>query len=433
MLEVELGQPLPDLDRPSQEGLSYRPFQVLVRIHTIPLGVVTLMVDHDGLSGAGLANVIWTSLHEEINVHLRADKLQEVIELDGNGLPESDPLCCRTRSELLDNAPEITVIVCTRDRPQPLKRCMNSLFALQYPNYEILIIDNASQTTAVAEYVNQLDKKRKVHYIREDRPGLAWARNRGLYHAGGEIIAYIDDDEIADPYWLRELIVGFNAVDNVICVTGTALPAEIETQAQTFFEQFGGINKGRGFRQEIFNLTTHPVDNPYYPVPAYGAGGNMAFNAEALRELGGFEPALGSGTHSRGGEDTAAFAKVISSDRTLVFQPTAIVRHYHYRTMDGLSKQLFGYGVGCTAYVLWCLFEDPRIITYFIGMVPQALKYLFSPSSPRVRQMGSDYPRSLTIQQLKGMLIGPFAFLRSRKHIQRIISEFGPQESAARK
>jgi glycosyltransferase involved in cell wall biosynthesis len=258
-----------------------------------------------------------------------------------------------------------------------------------------------------------------VHYVRENRPGLSWARNCGLHHAGGEIVAYIDDDELASPRWLAELVRGFRIINNVACVTGAILPAEIETQAQDWFEQFGGFSKGRGFEKVIFNLSTHPVQNPLFPAPPFGAGGNMAFNASILRTFGGFDVALGAGTQARGAEDTAAFFDVISKGYSLVFQPAALVRHFHYREYEGLNRQLYGYGVGLTAFYSRCLICNPLNIVDLVRIIPKALDYFLNPHSSRHERMSS-FPKDLTKSQFRGMIYGPVAYLRSRLQARRL-------------
>ncbi|MCP5100972.1 MAG: glycosyltransferase family 2 protein, partial [Chloroflexi bacterium] len=94
--------------------------------------------------------------------------------------------------------PSITVIVCTRDRAGQLAGCLDALQAQNYPQFEIVVVDNASCTDATA----RLAAKRQVRYVREDRPGLDWARNRGIESARHEIVAFTDDDARPAINWL---------------------------------------------------------------------------------------------------------------------------------------------------------------------------------------------------------------------------------------
>jgi glycosyltransferase involved in cell wall biosynthesis len=70
---------------------------------------------------------------------------------------------------------------------------------LDYPEYEVVVVDNASRDPAVAEVVAQSG----CRYVREDGPGLNWARNRGIEEANHDLIAFIDDDALAASGWLR--------------------------------------------------------------------------------------------------------------------------------------------------------------------------------------------------------------------------------------
>ena len=83
-------------------------------------------------------------------------------------------------------------------------------------------------------------------YLVEPRPGLARARNRALSAVRTDLVAWIDDDEVADPDWVRRLKEGFAHEAKPAAVCGVMLPAELEFEAQVRFEQYGGFNKGRG-------------------------------------------------------------------------------------------------------------------------------------------------------------------------------------------
>src|SRR5205823_7490756 len=102
------------------------------------------------------------------------------------------------------------------------------LMALHYPRYEVIVVDNASTTTATADFIQQAySDETRIKYVRENRPGLSLARNCGMRVARGEILAFTDDDVIVDSYWLIELAKAFSIGDNVACVTSLGLPLEL--------------------------------------------------------------------------------------------------------------------------------------------------------------------------------------------------------------
>ncbi len=148
----------------------------------------------------------------------------------------------------------------------------------------------------------------QVRYVREEHPGVSWARNRGIQAAKGEILAFADDDVIVDRYWLAELVKAFQVTSNVGCVTGLILSAELETPAQILFEKHdeeSGYNDNWRFTRHIFTKQKRHVH--LYKIALFGAGASMAFRADLLRSIGGFDPALGTQGLVQSGEDIAAF------------------------------------------------------------------------------------------------------------------------------
>jgi O-antigen biosynthesis protein len=434
LLEVELADALPALN-PGIAGRHYRRARSLVRLHGEPLGLVGFDFAEHGLSAAEYGSRIWRTLNVEINHHLRQDGLPEVASLAADGQllglsAAGRPECARKRDQLLANAPLVSVVVPTRNRPERVLNCVASLLAQSYPRFEIIVVDNAPSTDATADLLrHRYGHSPRVRYLREDRPGGTWSRRRGLIAAKGEIVAYADDDVLADPHWLAGLLRGFAAAPEVGCVTGQLLPAELETPAQVWVDEYG-FNKG--FTRRIFDLTENRQKWPLYPYStatgSFGSGANMAFKTRALREIGGFDPALGPGSPALGGEELAAFFQIVMRGYKLVYEPTAIVRHFHYREYAGLRKQVYGYGVGLTAYLTSCLFDDPKRLVELVSKVPQGLAYALGPGSPKNRRKPDGFPRQLSRLELRGMVYGPVAYVRSRKLARKLMRQDGSAE-----
>src|SRR2546426_8584306 len=214
MLEVELGQPLPTITAlDEKKGSYYQRARCLVRLHTQPLGLVELDIDKNALRPDEYAPHIWQALSGQINEHLRQDGLAPVTALTTAGLPSPlPPQCIAERESFLQTAPFVSVIVATRDRPEYLARCLPALMALHYPRYEVIVVDNAPTTTATADFIQQVySDEPRIQYVREDHPGVSWARNCGIMAARGEILAFTDDDVVVDAYWLAELVKAFSS------------------------------------------------------------------------------------------------------------------------------------------------------------------------------------------------------------------------------
>ncbi len=430
MLTIDIGRPLPSIAAlDPRSGRCYRQARLLIRLHTRLLGFVDVPLGDNGLRAEDCAAHIWQSLQHEINEHLVQQGMPEIQQLDRSGVPDAACLpWVQARANFRSQAPFASIVMCTRDRIDFLKIHLPHLLTLNYPDYEIIIVDNASSTSAVADLVQgYYGHLPRVRYVREERPGLSWARNCGLRHARGELIAFLDDDEVPDLDWLLELAYAFQTEEHVGCVTGGVIAAEIETPSQLWIEQFGGFYKGRGFRRALFNLTSHRIIHPLYPYLSsiFGAGANMAFRTAVLRELGGFDPALGAGTQASAAEEIEVFFRLIMRGYTLMYEPAALTHHFHRRTYTALQKQIHSYGRGFTAYLTKSILDDPQRLLYLVGQTPIAIDYLFSKESPRNENKALGYPIELTLRELLGMLYGPVAYMRSRQRVRQIVQQYG--------
>ena len=140
----------------------------------------------------------------------------------------------------------------------------------------------------------------------------------------------------------------------------------------------------------------------------------MAFRVGVLREIGGFDPAIGAGTAARGGDDLAAFFDVVSRGHTLVYRPGALVYHKHRKDYEGLRRTTFGYGVGLTAYLTKTVVDEPSRLLTLARRAPAGLAHGLGPQSSKNHKKRAGYPRELTRRERYGMLVGPGAYLWSR-------------------
>ena len=422
ILQVEISQPIPTITADSASaGGRYRTGLALVRLHSQPVGVIEIRFEEQGVSPEAFAAQIWGHLGTAINAHLRQDGLPEVNALEPGGLStQSTPPCVSGREQVLQNAPFVSIVIATRNRARMLAPTLDSLLELDYPNFEILVLDNAPSTTETAELISgKYGHADRIRYVREDRPGLGVAHNRALKEISAPIVAFTDDDVVVDAHWLTELVRAFDAGPRVGCVTGLVLPAEVETPAQLLFEQFVGF--GKGFAQRIFDLDENRDKSGLYPYSAgwFGTGASMAFRTTVLRELGGFAPDLGTGTQALGGDDLDGFFRVIAGGYQLVYQPTSIAWHYHRRDYAALRKQAYGYGAGLTAFLVKTIKDKPVRFFEIALKTPLGVYYMLKARGPKIIQRSPSFPNELLAIERKGMLYGPIAYLKSyRNHRQ---------------
>ncbi|TQL20882.1 glycosyltransferase family 2 protein [Streptomyces sp. SLBN-134] len=320
--------------------------------------------------------------------------------------------------------PYTSVVVATRERAGQLARALDSLLAQDHPRFEVVVVDNAPVTGGTRELVERKYGER-VRYVCEPVPGLAVAHNRGLALARGGVVAFTDDDVVADPRWLGELTAPFAADPRLGCATGLILPARLRTPAQVLLESHGGFAKG--FTPTTYDPGDPPRDEPLFPFTAgrFGSGANMAFRTDVLRAVGGFDPATGAGTAARGGDDLYGFVRVLAQGHRLRYTPYALVWHHHRETWSDLETQAYGYGAGLTAYLTAILVNRPALLPAFLARLPRGLARARALTEARDTDGGGapgahdtrthPWPRRLSRLQRRGMLYGPLGYLRARR------------------
>lgn len=418
VLDVDVVRGLPHVPPHDEEGRRREQVWLVVRVGGEPVGLCAADLPEAGLLPGDLAAVIDQQVGPAVAERLSALRLRPGAAAGEPMLDGPAPFEL-ARQAALTGASTVTVVVCTREQPEGLRRCLDSLLAQEYPAFRVLVVDNAPSSSATREVVAAAAQRGPVDYVVERRPGLSWARNRGLVTARTELVAFLDDDETADRHWLAELSRGFLAAPHVDAVSGVIVPAELETRAQVWFEQFGGHSKGRGFRPAVFGPGTVTPADALFPLPPFGTGANMGFRRDVLLMLGGFDTALGAGTSTRGAEDTLVFTQILLDGGTVAYRPSALTRHYHRRTVEELERQLHGYGVGLTAFYTSLLVERPHLLLPLARLAPRALREL-SGGGARTSSLGEDFPTGLLRRNLVGMLAGPAQYARARSRARRL-------------
>ncbi len=295
----------------------------------------------DRLAGYDAVEILFRSGRDPLGrarIPCDGDSIElEEIQALINDLPQP------TRFEPPDGPlPTVTVAVCTRNRSEGLTATLRSLAYQEYPADEVLVIDNGCNGNIQPLVESILPDAR---YIQERRPGLDFARNRAVSSATGDIIAFLDDDAEADPYWVRSVAECFAAFPKAAGVTGLTLPLELETRAQELFEANGGY--ARGFLRRVLPRDGKRLLGLRVPLVVdttdVGTGCNMAFRRAVLQQLHGFDEALDTGPSLPGGGDLDMLYRVTKAGHELVYEPRALVHHCHRRSKVDLRTQLTGH------------------------------------------------------------------------------------------
>jgi glycosyltransferase involved in cell wall biosynthesis len=269
---------------------------------------------------------------------------------------------------------------------------------------EYLVIDNCPSTDATEQLIKEYHK---VRYVRENRPGLNIARNRALHEAKNEVVAFTDDDATPDINWLRSLLANFSN-PLVLCVTGLTMPLELETEAQEAFELYSPFSKG--FKRKIFSSR---IINPL-ATGQVGAGANMALRKNVLTKVGIFDEALDSGTITRSGGDHEMFARILIKGYEIIYEPNALSWHRHRRSWKELRSTIFGYGVGVYALLTCHFFLNTEWSVFSIAYRWFRKTQLRNLIRAVLQKPGSP-PLDLITAELKGCLVGPWAYYAAKR------------------
>jgi glycosyltransferase involved in cell wall biosynthesis len=362
----------------------------------------------------------WVRLPNSGQPVISAERLREAIaqQVGWELVPSvlGDEIVVRTNPGV---ATSVSIAVCTRDRADQLARCLRALLGLDYPAYEIIVVDNAPRDDATARMVADMP----VRYVRESRPGLNWARNRAIVEARHDIIAFTDDDARPDRHWLWAIAQTLTE-SGVGGVTGPVVPAELETAAQVTFELcYGGMS--HEFRRRIIRregLTTQSL----LWASSFGVGANMAFRREAISAVGPFDVALDVGTPTRGGGDIELFHRMVARGWTLVYEPAALVWHTHRRDMAGLREQIHCNGRAFGAYLLTC--ARNRTVNR-LSILQFAIREWLGRWLLHRLQSSGGLPRGLVAAELAGALLSPFVYWASQAHARKVIAVYRPLEA----
>jgi O-antigen biosynthesis protein len=214
--------------------------------------------------------------------------------------------------------PPVSVVVCAYNAAQTIAECLGSLLRLNYPDYEVIVVDDGSadNTAAFAEGFG-------VQVIRAPRGGLSRARNAGIEAARGDVVAFIDADAYADPDWLFFLVTQLEQ-QNAAGVGGPNLPPP----------QDGFV--ARCIHHSPGNPTHVLLNNEH---AEHIPGCNMAFRKTSLKRIGQFDP-----VHGAAGDDVDVCWRLLARNETIAFSPSAIVWHHRRPTVLAYLRQQRGYG-----------------------------------------------------------------------------------------
>lgn len=214
--------------------------------------------------------------------------------------------------------PFMSVVVCTYNGSRTLNECLEHATRLNYPNYEVVVVDDGSTDNS-----HEIAERYDVKLIRTENRGLSAARNTGREQSRGEIVVYLDDDAYPDEDWLNYYARAFQNSSHALIGGPNLVPLDDPAVAQCVARAPGG--------------PTHVLltDTLAEHVP----GCNMAFRKSALEQIGGFDPVFRTA-----GDDVDVCWRIQEQGWTIGFAPSAVVWHHRRPSIRRFWAQQRGYG-----------------------------------------------------------------------------------------
>ncbi len=254
-----------------------------------------------------------------------------------------------------DYEKKISIIICTYMRGEKLIDAIWSVIrqSMSKKEYEIIIVDNAPQTSGIMAAVEDFQRKYQEHkgfirYMAVPQKGLSYARNGGMWNAKGEYLLFLDDDVLADYYLLEEIYTGFKYHANVGIVGGQVILDRPFPAPKVLRKGWEGLWSQFKISGNAFREVSQQFEFPY--------GADYGVRRSAIWRIGGFRMCYGRvGNDFAGGEETALAFKMLQIGYGIGLQPRAKVLHRvdHSRFTHEHVKKTIRAGV-LTTYRFFC-------------------------------------------------------------------------------
>lgn len=243
-------------------------------------------------------------------------------------------------------AVDISVVICTYNRAEMLKDTIKSWMAVDKDclSTELIIVNNNSTDQTLQVVKSFQGTVTDLKYVFEPRPGLSFARNKGIKEANGEIIAFVDDDVYFHKSWLLEMMLAFGNNPETDCIGGNSIPV-LETErplwlTDNMLKLYGSTLSGEA--EKFMNFPEHPF------------GVNMAFRKKTFQLVGGFNTSLGRIKKSLlSNEEKEFFYRIHQAGMKTFYTPKAII--FHRIPKDRLDqkwilKRIYWQGISKVAF-----------------------------------------------------------------------------------
>ena len=224
------------------------------------------------------------------------------------------------------------IIVCTRDRPEDLRRCLPSVLRARVPGSPIVIVDQSRGDESEAVVRTAMADHDGIDYVRSTRTGAATARNEGAERVEQDLLLFTDDDCEVDLRWAESWSEVFGSNPRLGLAFGEVAAPDYDIATGTIPTFDAGLTD-RIFGVEV--LHRGPI--------SLGMGANMAVRRSVWKQAGGFDEYFGPGTEFPAAEETDLAVRVLGLDHDIAHAPGPRVLHHGFRPGSESARLFCGY------------------------------------------------------------------------------------------
>jgi glycosyltransferase involved in cell wall biosynthesis len=254
----------------------------------------------------------------------------------------------------------VSVIVCTRDRPQDLRMALPAILATNYRDFELVVVDQ-SQSDETAEIVNRAAAQDpRVRHVRDRGKGLSRARNIGIAETRGELIVFTDDDCEPDADWLRTIVDALCEDESAAAAFGSVIPAPCDPR--------------QGFIVGYLPPRRQRLTGRLAKLRDQGIGANMALRRQPLLDSGLFDEMLGAGGYFASMEDQEITYRLLRAGHAVLHVPESRVLHHGLRDWKSGRPLMRGTYIAVAAgYMKYARVHDPAAVCLLLNEVRLAV------------------------------------------------------------
>jgi glycosyltransferase involved in cell wall biosynthesis len=231
----------------------------------------------------------------------------------------------------------VSVVICTRNRPDLIGTAVASVLANTYPSFDLLVVDQSTDGRTGDIVRGMTAQHPTLRYLHTDKAGLSRAYNIGIRATTSEILAFTDDDCVAPGEWLATIVAAFEA--------------EPESELM-----YGQVLLPTALADKADDVPTLPINAPWRlnrrraPFQLYGMGANFAARRSLFERIGLFDEVLGGGGPLKSSQDFDLQYRAYIAGVTTTYRPDVRIDHYGLRLPEQWPATDRAYGTGDGAF-----------------------------------------------------------------------------------